>query len=132
MESVETPTTRFLVRDDGIIEARGINPETPRTEETVNAAMNALVEIAGGKRKPMLWDVRNLSIGTPGSRVAFVARLSETVSALGLLVDTKIEDSLMSVVEAYSPIVEALLVPVQLFHDEAEAVAWLQGFVGLA
>jgi hypothetical protein len=47
-----------------------------------------------------------------------------------LLIDDGAGPELLARVEAFSPIVDALVVPVQLFREEAEAVAWLQEFVG--
>ena len=130
MHSVDTPTTKLYLRDDGVLVALGINPEIPRTTETVDLVMDALAEVAGEERRPVLWDVRNLSAGSLDSVGVFVARVEESVAALGLLIDDGAGAELLTRIEAFSPIVDALLVPVQLFREEAEAVAWLQEFVG--
>jgi hypothetical protein len=120
---------KLTLRDDGVVVARGINPEIPRTAETVHLVMDALAEVAGEDRRPALWDVRSSSIGSLESMAAFIGRAVESLSAMGVLIDDGADGDLWSRVEAFSPAVDALLMPVRVFSEAAEAVAWLQGFV---
>jgi hypothetical protein len=92
--------------------------------------MDALSEIAGDDRRPVLWDIRGSTIGRPESMQVFVGRAAESMSAIALLIDAEASPELSSRIEAFSPIVDVLLMPVRVFSEESEASAWLQSFVG--
>lgn len=130
VRSAETPTTKLTLRDDGVLAARGVNSEIPRTAETVHVVMDALSEIAGDVRRPVLWDIRGSTIGRPESMQVFVGRAAESMSAIALLIDAEASPELSSRIEAFSPVVDVLLMPVRVFSEESEASAWLQSFVG--
>ena len=63
-------------------------------------------------------------MGSPESLGVFVRRIVESASALVLLLDEEASRSLQSRVDAFSPTIGALLIPVRVFNDEAEAMAW--------
>jgi hypothetical protein len=58
VKSATTPTTKFTLREDGIVLGLDINPEVPRTGEIVAAAFDELAQLIGGEARPGLWDAR--------------------------------------------------------------------------
>ena len=128
MDSIDIETVSIQLGEDGVIVAREKESER-HTPATTHRALDALAEVAGGRRRPMLWDVRRLSVGGPEARAIFVQRMPESLSALAVLVDQQIDEELQGALEAFTPIIESLMMPIRVFYDEDAALGWLRSVV---
>ncbi len=122
MKTAETATTRYKLRDDGILTALEINPELQRTEEMVTEALDAAEILTGGEPCPSLWDPRPLIKAYPPGWIQLVNRLEKLVTSLAIVVD----GATPGVQGLLPSLTQALLVPVRVFEDEAEALQWLR------
>ena len=128
MQTFSTAITKYTIRDDGIVVGRDINPETPRTAVNIAESFDRLSVVAQGRRFPGLWDAR-LAPEFPFSVwQVFVDRISEAVGALAILVDNEADPAF----GAFPKVIDSMLIPVRLFQDEDEAIAWLGQFVDAA
>lgn len=125
MNSVTTPTTQFTLRDDGIVVGIAINPEVPRTAGNVAASLDELEQLLDGDVRPGLWDARPAIGFPPAAWNTLIRRLLSSISALAIIADERVREA----IGAFPSAMDALLIPVRVFDDEAAAIAWLQQFV---
>jgi hypothetical protein len=81
--------------------------------------------VVGGKARPVLWDPAGTLPLEPDGWQTIVDRLSDMMSALGIVIDEE-EAPLLG---AFPESINALLIPVRIFDDEATARGWLLQFV---
>ncbi len=124
MKSIETATTLFTLTDDGILIGRAIKPETPRSAESTAAALDQLEFLLEGRRYPGLWDPRTVDRFPAEAWSMMISRLDKSLVALAILIDDTMPGSLGAFPEAIS----SILMPVQTFQDESEAMNWLRQF----
>ena len=55
----------------------------------------------------------------------FVDRVDKVIGALAILGDDRVEKAL----GAFPAVMDSMLIPVRLFHNEAEAIEWLRQFL---
>jgi hypothetical protein len=124
MKTVESPIARYTLRDDGIVVARAINPEGPRTRETAAATLDVLAGLIGDKPRPALWDQRATPRLAPEVWVEVIERVEQMAVALAILTDegTSLRHG------AYQDAIGALLTPTREFSAEEPAIAWLLQF----
>ena len=127
MKSIETPTTLFILTDDGILIGRAINPETPRSAETTAAALGQLEVLLEGDRCPGLWDPRTIDRFPAEAWSMMISRLEKSLVALAILID----DTMAGSLGAFPDAIGSILMPVRTFQDEAEAMNWLRQFANL-
>ena len=125
MRVVETPFSRLTLCDDGILEAHPIQRDAPRDAALLSQTMDAVVEVAGGKARPVLWDPAGTLPLRPDGWQTIVDRVADVISALGIVID-EAEAPLLG---AFPDSMNALLIPVRVFADEPEARDWLLQFV---
>ena len=121
---ITRPKFRIWVRPDGIVQLAW----TPRSEislEDAVAAIEAMSEITGGRRSPLLVDTREIGQMERSDRLEFVRR-GDQVSAVALVVGTPLSRMLGNFFIAVSK----PMAPTRLFDDEGSAVAWLLPSVG--
>jgi hypothetical protein len=121
---ISHPKFRMWLRPDGIVQVVWV-PRTRALLEDATAALEALEQLTGGRRSPLLVDMRDTGAQDRATRAEWTRR-SDLQSATALIVDTPL-----------SRIVGNLFIsasrgptPTRLFDDEASALAWLQAFVG--
>ncbi len=125
MKTVETATTRFELRDDGIVTAVELDPELERSEELVAEALDTVVSLLDGVPRPGLWDPRPLARAFPPGWRLLLDRLEDIVTVLAILLDedTPGSDGL------FPTLVQSQFVPTRIFRDEEEALSWLRTYV---
>jgi hypothetical protein len=112
------------LRPDGIVQvvwAQG----TVMLLEDATAATEAVARLTGGRRSPLLADVREAGQSERPARLEF-ARRDDVVSAVALIVGTP----LSRIMGTFFINVSRPPMPTRLFDDEASALAWLHAFVG--
>ena len=117
------PKFRMWLRPDGIVEIRWV-PGTTALLEDATAALEALAQLAGGRRSRLLVDMRDTGSQDRPTRAEW-ARRGDLLSAVALIVGTPL-----------SRLVGNLFInmsrpptPTRLFDNEASAVAWLKAFI---
>lgn len=122
---IETRGGHMWLRDDGIIHYLAL-PNVDQTAQDAEDIIRAGAEVAGGVRRPGFVDLRPIRSIDRGARLFYAGSLSASVNtALALLVESP-----------FSRIVGNLFLgttrpsfPCRMFTSEAEALAWLKGFL---
>ena len=103
----------------GIVTHRANNER--RTRETVSELFGVMRELLGGVPGPVLFDARESPGTDPEGWQAAITNLESTASKVAMLIDP--ESSVE--VGPYPGVVDRLLIPLKVFVDEAEALAFL-------
>jgi hypothetical protein len=118
------PKFRMWLRPDGIVQVVWISRTTALLEDAT-ATLEAMAQLTGGRRSPLLVDMRDTGPQDRATRAEWTSR-SDLQSAVALIVGTPLSRMLGNLLlRANKP-----PFPVRLFDTEAPALAWLQGFVG--
>jgi len=126
MGKIETNTAVVELMSEGFVRAT-IHPQARQglTEAMENLA--ATVTACQGQRRPLLVDIRNCQPLEPEARRYYSGDVfKKSFLALAMLVDMSPVG--MTAVNVYLRIAK-IVIPVQMFTDEAKAVEWLKGFV---
>ena len=121
---ITRPKFRMWLRSDGIVQLVWAPRVTMALEDAL-AATEAMAQLTGGRRSPLLVDTRDAGPQDRPARTEF-ARRGDMVSAVALIVGTPLSRMMGNFFLAVSK----PMAPTRLFDDEASAVAWLQEFVG--
>lgn len=125
MRVEDTPFSRVVLCDDGIIEASPVVLDVPRRSTVLGEALDAIARLVGNGRRPVLWNPTGTLPLPPDGWQAIVARVERIISALAIVVDVEDEPLL----GAFPATIDSLLIPAHVFHDEVEARQWLLQFV---
>jgi hypothetical protein len=121
---ITNPKFRMWLRPDGIVQVAWV-PRSPALVEDATATLEAMAQLTGGRRSPLLVDMRDTGPQDRATRAAWTSR-TDLQSAIGLIVGTPLSRMLGNLLlRANKP-----PFPARLFDNEASAVAWLKGFVG--
>jgi hypothetical protein len=114
----------FWLGKDGI--ARAVAPAGAEdTLEKAKASLEEIRKVCGGKRRPIVVDIRWIKSATLEARKFWGSEaLAEVVAATALLVSTPVS----RVLGNFYIGLNRMHVPTRMFTDEAEALEWLQGF----
>ena len=118
------PKFRMWLRPDGIVQLVWA-PGAAMGLDDALAATDAMTQLTGGRRTPLLVDAHDAGPQDRPARTEF-ARRSDLASAVALLVGTP----LSRIMGNFFLSVSRPMAPTRLFDDEASALAWLRGFVG--
>ena len=118
------PKFRMWLRPDGIVQVVWVSRVTVLLEDAT-VMLEAMAELTGGRRSPLLVDMRDTGPQDRPTRAEWTSR-SDLQSAVALIVGTPLSRMLGNLVL----MVDKPQFPVRLFDNEASAVAWLKGFVG--
>jgi hypothetical protein len=124
MLTEETPFSRLTLCDDGIIEAQPLRTEEPRTAELLTQALDAIERVAGGIRRPLLWDATGTLPLAPRGWQAIVDRIERLFTAMAIIVED-VEEPLLG---AFPVAIDSLLIPVRVFPTKASGRDWLSQF----
>jgi hypothetical protein len=118
------PKFRIWLRPDGIV-AMVFAPRIATDLADATATLEAMAQLTGGRRSPLLVDMRDTGPQDRPTRAEWTRR-SDLSSAVALIVGTPLSRIVGNLfISANRP-----QFPVRLFDNEASAVAWLQKFVG--
>ena len=121
---VTHPKFRMWLRPDGVVQVVWA-PQTTVLLEDATAALEAMAQLTGGRRSPLLVDMRDTGPQDRATRAVW-ARPSVPLSAVALIVGSPLSRMMGNLfISANRP-----TTPTRLFNDEASALAWLQAFVG--
>jgi hypothetical protein len=115
---------RVWLRPDGIVQLVWA-PRVTMVLEDALAATEAMGQLTGGRRSPLLVDAHDVGPQERPARTEFTRR-GDLVSAVALVVGTPLSRMMGNFFLAVSKPVA----PTRLFEDEASALAWLLEFVG--
>lgn len=117
---MKTETATILVDSLGIahIEATGV----ASSAASVEATMGALRQLLDGRRAPLLFDARRWPSSDTGGWVRFISLIESVCLAGAVLIDSERPSDLGN----YPSFVARLLVPFEVFTDEAGALAFLE------
>jgi hypothetical protein len=118
------PKFRMWLRPDGIVQLAWA-PRTAMVLKDALAATEAMTQLTGGRRSPLLVDTHDIGAMERPARVEFTRR-GDLVSAVALVVGTPLSRMMGNFFLSVSKPVA----PTRLFDNEASALAWLQEFVG--
>ncbi|HEY0733875.1 MAG TPA: STAS/SEC14 domain-containing protein [Herpetosiphonaceae bacterium] len=95
------------------------------TKEDAQESLRAALQVSGGKRRPVLVDLRKMQAQERDAREIYRGpETAQFASAAALLVESRISKLIANF---FMAIVRAQIV-IKIFTDEAEAVEWLQDF----
>jgi len=118
------PKFRMWLRPDGIVQVVWA-PRTTALLEDATATLEAMAQITGGRRSPLLVDMRDTGPQDRPTRAEWTRR-SDLSSAVGLIVGSPLSRMMGNLfISANRP-----TTPTRLFDNEASALAWLLEFVG--
>lgn len=121
MGTVETATMTFTMRDDGTIVGRGKPADRVRTESEVAANLAAMDELLEGRLAPGLWYPDTALRFEPDALQRLIHGLLERLSAVAIVAADP-----PPALAAFPAAVDALLLPMRVFGDEAAAEEWLR------
>lgn len=114
----------FRMGDDGIVRATSL-PGIQPTAELLAEAEDACRIVRGGRRRPAVWDIRDLVKPNPMAWMAFMENAPNNLLAIAILGDTQHIEVLGSIPQ----VIGRFLLPIAVFTDEIEAVEWAAGFI---
>lgn len=118
------PKFRMWLRPDGIVQVVW-TPRTTALLEDAIATLDAMVKLTGGRRSPLLVDMRDTGPQDRRTRAEWTSRTG-LQSAVALIVGTPLSRMLGNLLL----LVDRPQFPVRLFDNEESALAWLKDFVG--
>jgi hypothetical protein len=118
------PKFQIWVRPDGIVQLVWA-PQTTVLLEDAAAALEEMAKLTGGRRSPLLVDMRETGSLDRPTRAEFTRR-SDLQSAVALVAGTPLSRMMAN----FFLRVNEPSFPTRLFDDEASAIIWLQAFVG--
>ena len=117
------PKFRMWLRQDGIVQVVWA-PRATALLEDATATLDAMAQLTGGRRSPLLVDMRDTGPQDRTTRAEWSTR-SDLQSAVAL---SSVRHS-AGCWGTYSRVSKPPF-PIRLYDNEASAVAWLQGLVG--
>lgn len=112
------------MESDGIVRIRMLPGDT--SQATATEVINAVRDVSGGKRVPVLADIREMKKLSREARKYFGGpKVAIVQSATALLIDSGVS----AVIGNFSLQVDRQTLPTRLFTSEAKALAWLEAFV---
>ncbi len=111
--------------DDGIVRMK-VKPNMQVNLQDVQASVHAVSELCGGKRSPILVDMRGLMSMDREARTFLAGEETAKVESAAALI---IASPLTRAIGNFFMGLNKPLIPTRLFTSEAEALAWLKGFV---
>lgn len=120
---ITRPKFRMWLRPDGIVHLVWA-PGVEIVLEDALAATEAMAQLTGGRRSPLLADTRDIGPMDRRTRTEFARRV-DLVSAVSLIV----RSPLSRIMANFFLSVAKPLAPTRLFDDEATALDWLREFV---
>jgi hypothetical protein len=121
-DAIETTQGTIWLRDGILIER---TKDVLSTVETVAETFDVFHDLGGGSPRPFLFDVRVWQGGKPAAWRLAIKNIESTFIAVALLIDPESP----SIAGPYPEAVGRLLIPVEFFTDEEEALAFLRGFL---
>jgi hypothetical protein len=125
-EAIVLRTVKIWLDGDGILRIAAL-PGAEETLEDAKRNVAASEKIITGGPRPMLVDIREIKSQSRDARVYYARpQTARIVGAYAILVGSPISRVIGNFVLGFNK----MNVPTRLFTSEAEALAWLKGFLG--
>ncbi len=122
---IDLRTQIIWLGDDGIVRVN-LKPNIKIGLQDAQISMRAISDVCGGQRRPALVDMRGLIAMDREARLYFAGEETAKVeSAAALLIDSPLSKAIGNFFMGLNK----PIFPTRLFTSEAEALAWLKGFV---
>jgi hypothetical protein len=119
-DAIQTATARISLGSDDVVRVLVFGPDTLATAQANIRATGAVV---GGRRLPVLVDLRRSQSIDREARACYGGPVTaESCSAVALLVQSPLSRMLANFFLGWNK----ALMPLRLFTDESEALAWLK------
>jgi hypothetical protein len=125
MRTIESGITRYSLRDDGIVAAVGISPETVRDGTNMAESLDALQRLVGDTPRPVLWDPRAVQRFQPEAWMELISRTPSLIVAVAILTDDATDERL----GGYPETIDSRLFPMRRFRSEEAALTWLSQYL---
>lgn len=122
MNTIETPTFRVTLGEDGILRFVVLSGETV-TAEHAKQYSDAVARVSQGRLLPMLTDIRLAGGITRSARLAI--QESNDLSANAIIVASPVTQVMANIFAGFS----RAKYPSKVFTSPEEAIAWLRGFL---
>ena len=119
VKSVSTPTVRFELSSDGIVNSYPVDPTITPTEEIVRVDVAALDELTAGHRVALIWDLRRAPRAGATAWKALIEGLPSSICAIAAVID---EES--ASLGSFPETMHSLMVPFRVFDDTDAAQVW--------
>ncbi len=119
MGTADSTLMHFVMGDDGVVRATS-KPGVEPTIDLLREAEAACRLVRGEKRRPAVWDVRQMVKPNPTAWISFMETAPNNLLAIAIVGDPLHIELLGSIPE----IMGRLLLPVRLFTNDAEALEW--------
>ena len=119
-DAIKTNTETIWI-EDGIVIAK-LTGE-PTTSATVEEAFAVYRDLTKGSPEPLLLDARNWPGADAASWDTAIKNIDSTLSAIAMLVTPEV----LSRTGPFPNAINQLMIPVQVFTEEAEALEFLRG-----
>ena len=122
--AIETRTAKYWLGEDGILRGE-VKPGGEETLADTRKNIEAMASLAAGQKMPILMDMRAVKPMPREVRRVYVDDTAPFTSAVAFLVDSLVSRMVANFVML---LIQPAL-PFRLFGDEAEALAWLRGYL---
>ena len=123
-EATETLATTVALIDGVLyIRSKGI----VSTDESVTETIAAAMRLSEGRRHPVLFDARLWPGGDPRGWMTVINQMRTAFSAGAMIVEPSAFEALSQRFEAFGQ----LLIPFRVFKTEAEALAFIEPYIGI-
>jgi hypothetical protein len=123
-ESPPLLTTRHWLDEDGTVRGKVLPGANYRIEEAIRS-IEIIENLGGGRPRGLLMDITEMRSMSREARAYFgEPSRARAVYAVALIVNSLLSRSIGNFILGFNRPV----VPVRLFTDEAEAIAWLRSF----
>lgn len=120
-----TETGRLFLDEQGIVHVTAL-PVGEETLEQARASVAAIWQVAEGRRRPLLLDMRQIKAQRREVREYYASQeATEKYNAVAILVGSPISKVIGNIFLG----IGRLPVPTKLFSSDQEALVWLQAFL---
>ncbi len=123
-DEVDTLATTVALRD-GILHIRSKGAVS--TDASVTETIAAALRLSDGRRHPVLFDARIWPGGEPRGWMTVINEMRTAFSAGAMIVEPSAFEALSQRFEAFGQ----LLIPFRVFKTEAEALAFIEPYIGI-
>jgi hypothetical protein len=124
-QGIEVRTQRIWLSDDGIVHAK-LKPHIEVDRADAEEAVRAIGSLCNGTKRPVFVDMSEIKFMSRDARTYFAGAETARVEAAAALL---IRSPLTKAIGNFFLGLNKPLFPTRLFTSQAEALAWLLGFV---
>lgn len=124
-EVIEIRTQEIWLSDEGIVHAK-LKPHVEVDRSDAEEAVRAIGSLCNSKKRPVFVDMTSIKFMSRDARIYFAGPETALVGAAAALL---VRSPLAKAIGSFFMGLNRPLLPTRLFTSEAEALAWLRGFL---